>query len=248
VLLFHKNEFLKGEMMVNFALRVGDIVAKLPDGEVEGAIQKATEIECKKYALLKTKERIINSQQYSEYIYRNYEKWERERINYWIPIYSKLGLPHMFGYNLQPDFNGNLYMHLELSNYVEIPETYMMGAEKMKNVKDNKPVDGTIIGKVTEEELQRVIEQQIQEAALETINLQCSSIEELDQFLAKVESIQRLKFDVWLPIFRKFNASYEWDLRCDHVTGEIYVVNYENEYTPQEEKEEEHDIDENESE
>jgi len=242
------NGFLRGEMMINFALRIGDIVAKLPDEEVEGVFQKLTEFQFKQNALLKTKERIINSQQYSEYIERNYEQWEMERINFWVSIYSKLGLPHIFGYNLRLDFNGNLFMALELSDYVEIPETYMLGVEKMKNVKDNKPVDGTIIGRVTEEELLKIIELQIQESALEAINLQCSSIEELDRFLARVERIHRLKFDVWLPICKKFNASHEWDLRCDYVTGDIYVVNYEDEYTPQQEKEEEHDIDEHESE
>lgn len=234
--------------MINFALRLGDVVAKLPEEEVDITFNKVIDITCKKLALSLTKDIIINSKQYTEYIDLAYQKLEIERINYWVPIYRKLGIPHIFGYNLSPDFNADLFMVLELRDYLEIPEAYMMGVEKLKNINDNKPMDGTIIGILTDEELQTVIEQQIKETALETLSLQCSSIAEMDQFLAKVESIIRLKYDVWVPITKRLNASWGWDLRCDTATGEVYVVNYDREYIPEKAEEDYNENDVNESE
>lgn len=215
--------------MINFALKYGSIVAKLPQEDIEETIQKVTQIVCKKYALIKANELVKNNNHFTDYISSRFNEWETERHNYWIPVFRKLKVPYIIGYNLLPDFNGDLYMCIDLTDFIEISSQYKKGAIKMKNIKDNKPVDGTIIGELTEEEIQSVIDHQVKEASLDSTTLQCSSIDELDRFLAKVESIQRLKYDVWLPIHKRFNASWEWDLRCDYATGNVYVVNYDNE-------------------
>ncbi|MGM7721604.1 hypothetical protein [Metabacillus sp. Hm71] len=36
-----------------------------------------------------------------------------------------------------------------------------------------------------------------------------------------------MKHEIWIPIYKRLNASWEWDIRADYATGNVYIINYD---------------------
>ncbi|MGM7721603.1 hypothetical protein [Metabacillus sp. Hm71] len=142
--------------MIKGYLRYGDIIGKLQPEDINPTIEKIISLRCKYYAFKSLIRITKNYKDFTTYLFSLYEKeYEQERNKYWLPIYKKSNLPYLFGYNCLSDFNGDLYVAIDLNDYIEIPEEYIKGVKKMPNIKDFKPSDGTIIGKLTDDELKK---------------------------------------------------------------------------------------------
>jgi tRNA nucleotidyltransferase/poly(A) polymerase len=150
------------------------------------------------------------------------EKQQKERSKLWRSVDQYLKILTMTYY--QVDENGDIYAINKEYPYNKKEKKHM------KNIYDNKPKDGTVIGKVTTEELDAIIELDIKFKALDQLSNFAQgrfNLEEFNQMYDMLEKLERKKLEVWTPVYKRLNASYEWDIFVDYANGTVYVQNYE---------------------
>jgi hypothetical protein len=104
------------------------------------------------------------------------------------------------------------------------------GSVGLGNIYDKKPKDGTIIGMATTEEINVLKEIDIKYSTLERLSdhIQAQvSFADFKEMYKMVEELERKRMDLWLPIYKRLNAHWEWKLFINYSDGSIYVQNYE---------------------
>jgi hypothetical protein len=169
------------------------------------------------------------SEEIDVYLDRYFIDLEARFVGEIVPYYRKYNLPYSYGFRCQLNWGGEFYIA-----HHTVPEQFQYlierGAEKMKNIHDNKPVDGTIIGTLTEEELQTIIDMNAVVTALGNIQVTTSSLVEFKSFLEEYKKMEQKRLDFWVPVCRRLGVPMEWDIRADFATGDIFVVNYDKPY------------------
>lgn len=151
---------------------------------------------------------------------------EESRDVLWKRLRNYISTPTFTRYNCL--LNGDIYV---MKNE-EFPYKKRNAEEqtKMKNIYDNKPKDGTIIGKVTDEELLKLKEHHIKFTALDQLSNHVQGRVNAKEFLElykMVEEMERNRMEVWLPIQKRLNASFEWGLSVDYTNNNVYVENHD---------------------
>ncbi|MCD7034119.1 hypothetical protein LRR81_07725 [Metabacillus sp. GX 13764] len=161
--------------------------------------------------------------------------FEKKRYEIWDPLNKQYGLPWRTDVYILPNYDGILYVAKSF-----VPEdneySYYKGAEPMKNVNENKPADGTLVGTLTEEEIKALMDIDALDAALQNITISVSAVQEFDKFLDRFQELEKRRRSVIVPIFKRLKISMAWELTFDYSLGGIYVINYNEPYESYEEE------------
>jgi hypothetical protein len=114
---------------------------------------------------------------------------------------------------------------------------------EVHNIYDVKPIDGTIIGIATEEEMEIAARLEYRHHALNRLqegNFQFtgSSYREL---LQDLETFEKEFLNFHRKLYKRLSVPWEWTLRIDIANGPIYVVNEDLPYYAEYEEAEEYD-------
>jgi hypothetical protein len=211
-----------------FFPKEGTIVAKIPENILHSTLSKYIDLDIEAKALnqlLKNNKDYTDS--FGEYIDKYCIDFQERRREFWLPIYKEVGIPWI--YPCKPTLDGFLYIYKDLYNEEIIFDDYK-GENMMKNIHDNKPIDGTIIGTLTKEELDSLLEIDAVTTALDSMTTTCTNVSDFLKFLEEYKKIERKKIDTWVPIRKRLGIPWEWDLRPDYAFGNVYIVNYDQPY------------------
>lgn len=201
----------------------GTVIGYIPEEERDPFFEKWTELvlsEATLYKVTKYVEAPI------EVLMQIRTEIEKLRDVVWKSSLKYIYTPTMAKFNFL--LNGNIYV----TNNEDFPYEKRNEKEqtKMKNIYDNKPKDGTVIGKVTDEELHEIKELDIKFSAIDQLSNHVQGRVNAKEFLELyklVEEMERKRIDIWLPIHKRLNASIEWKLFVDYTNNDVYVQNYE---------------------
>lgn len=220
-----------------FIPRKGTLVYKIPEHEQEYAISNYylnLMVESKSMAEIMKNLPLNLPNDIDNFIWEYWILFEQKRIDIWLPFCKRLGIPYRPGFNTSPTLDGHLFIEIDTVPW-EHMENYYKGEGKVDNIYDNRPVDGKIIGKLTEEELDALLDIEAITNAIANTSIECSNVDEFQKFLEKYKEIERDRVKTWMKICKRFNVPMQWDLRADFSTGFLFSVNYDKPYGEQDE-------------
>ncbi|GGE69425.1 hypothetical protein [Priestia taiwanensis] len=118
------------------------------------------------------------------------------------------------------------------SEYVEI-----------QNIYDVKPIDGTIIGMATEEEMELATELEYKHHALTRLqegNFQFTG--SYRELLQDLEAFEKEFVIFYRALYKRLSIPWEWTIRIDLANGPIYVINEDMPYYEEYEESDEYDM------
>ncbi|MDP4146557.1 MAG: hypothetical protein Q8936_19115 [Bacillota bacterium] len=216
--------------MGRFIPRFGTILCQLSKEENERFFPLYQSFSAKINGFRKLIKKLVNpNRELVNYIEGIAEEFELKRYKVWEPILIQYGLPWRQGLYILPNYDGTLY---NARDFVpkRLFNSYYKGEKTMKNVNENKPVDGTLVGKLTEEETKALMEIDANDAALQHINISVSTVQEFDSFLLRFQQLEKQRRTVLISIYKRLQFPQAWELSFDYSLGNIFVINYENPY------------------
>lgn len=97
----------------------------------------------------------------------------------------------------------------------------------MKNVYEGIPANGTVMGKLTEQELKDLKQLCIDYEIRMTGTPHFQQYEDFEKYADLVREVESRRQEIWLPIYKRLNISWAWELKADLVNGVAYLINYE---------------------
>lgn len=102
----------------------------------------------------------------------------------------------------------------------------------MKNIFDDMPKQGTIIGMATEEEIKKHRKLNIKDVSIYRLRHSPSitiNTNDYEAMLKHFEDFERERSEFWYPIYERLNVPWAWILEIDDAKGYIYVDREEDE-------------------
>jgi hypothetical protein len=114
---------------------------------------------------------------------------------------------------------------------------------EVHNIYDVKPIDGTIIGMATEEEMQTASELEYRHHAI--TRLQEGSFQitgSYRELLQEFEAYEKEYLTFYRALYKRLSVPWEWTIRVDIANGPIYVVNEDLPFYAEYEESDEYDM------
>lgn len=216
--------------MRRFIPKYGTIMCRLSEEENKRFFPRYQSFSAEINGFRKLQKILVNpSQEIVHHIEVLAEKLEKKRYAVWKPLYNQHGLQWRSDTYILPNHDGILY---NAKSFVpeSIENSYYKGEEPMKNVNENKPIDGTLVGTLTEEEIKQLMEVDALDAALQHISISVSTVQEFDKFLLRFQELEKQRRSVIISIYKRLKIPQAWELTFDYSLRNIYVINYEEPY------------------